>query len=373
MNIEPFKLERYFDQYEFNIKYLLSCSDCEPLSMKSLTDNADKELKKKWDKLDLAYTHSAGNDELLTAIASLYENIRKKDILHLVPEEGIYIAMRSLIEHGDQIVCCFPAYQSLYEVAKNQGAELSFWKAQETDKGYIFDVADLKRLVTPDTKMIVINFPHNPTGYTLSQTEFSKVLEIAWKNDCILFSDEMYRFLELSEKYRLPAVCEVYEKGISLCGLSKTFSMPGARSGWLITQNREMMTSFKTYKDYTTICGSAPDEILSLMALRQRKRIIEDNLRTIRKNIKALEALIGRYPDVFSWEPIKAGSIGLVKVNRGMDVNKMAAQLISDKNLMILTADAYHYEANCFRVGFGRKDFKEVLKELEDWVKKNIK
>jgi aspartate/methionine/tyrosine aminotransferase len=258
-------------------------------------------------------------------------------------------------------------------VAKNQGAELSFWKAQETDKGYIFDVADLKRLVTPDTKMIVINFPHNPTGYTLSQTEFSKVLEIAWKNDCILFSDEMYRFLELSEKYRLPAVCEVYEKGISLCGLSKTFSMPGARSGWLITQNREMMTSFKTYKDYTTICGSAPDEILSLMALRQRKRIIEDNLRTIRKNIKALEALIGRYPDVFSWEPIKAGSIGLVKVNRGMDVNKMAAQLISDKNLMILTADAYHYEANCFRVGFGRKDFKEVLKELEDWVKKNIK
>ena len=117
MNLKPFKLERYFANYEFSAKYLLSSSDCDGLLQSDLLKLADSETKALWDNLTLGYTDSLGNPLLRTEIAKLYQNISPDDCLVGAPEEGIYITLNSILQKGDNIICTFPGYQSSYEIA----------------------------------------------------------------------------------------------------------------------------------------------------------------------------------------------------------------------------------------------------------------
>lgn len=367
MNLKPFELERYFSKYEFKVKHLLSSSDCESLSIKELIANADSQTKSLWDNAMLSYTESQGHPLLLKEISKLYKDIKTNNILHIVPEEGIYIALRTLIKKDDKVVCVSPCYQSLNEIALSQGAIIDNWEAVYKD-GWKFKIDDLRKLVTKDTAMIIINFPHNPTGSLLSKKEFMEVIDIAKQNDCIILSDEMYRFLEFDANDRLPSACETYNNAISLCGLSKSFSMPGARSGWLISKNTDFIQKFRTYKDYTTICASAPSEILSIIALRQKDVILEKNLNIISENLKHLDVFLNKYKDFFFLKKPTAGSICFPMVTESININQMAQKLIDEKDLMILPAKVYNDKSNAFRLGFGRKNFPEVLTILDEWL-----
>lgn len=367
MHIEPFKLERYFSKYEFSTKYLLSSSDCESLTMKELINNSDEETLKLWNNLKFSYTEPHGNPILLQEIAGLYSGISTKNILHIVPEEGIYIAMRTLISKGDEVICPFPAYQSLFSIVESQGGIIKKW-TPTYNNGWKFDVDDLILLITPGTKMIIINFPHNPTGAMISPKDLMRLVDVARENDCIIFSDEMYRFLEYRVEDRLPSVCEIYENGISLCGLSKSFSMAGARSGWLITKNDTYLKNFSRYKDYTTICGSASSEILSIMAIRQSKRIIRNNLILLEKNLKLLDVFFSDYSNLFTWTRPSAGPVGYALVSQDLSVDILAENLIKEKNLMILPGSVYFDKTNAFRVGFGRNNMNECINQFKSYL-----
>lgn len=371
MNIKQFELERYFSKYEFNTKFLLSSSDCESVTMAELIESADEECLSLWHNLKMSYTESQGNPLLLNEITKLYYGINKKDILQIIPEEGIYIAMRTLIEPGDKVVCPFPAYQSLFSIVESQGGIVEKWRPKYHD-GWKFDVDELETLVTDDTKMIIINFPHNPTGAMISYKEFIQIINIARKHNCILFSDEMYRFLEYNPADRIPSASELYEKAITLCGLSKSFSMPGARCGWLITKDREMHKSFAEYKDYTTICASAPSEILSIIALRQANTLIETNLKIIKTNLRELDSLFSDYKNIFTWKRPLAGPVGYPLLSSETDVTSLAQRLIEEKNIMILPGSVYLDGTNAFRVGFGRKNLPGILPHLRSFLETSL-
>jgi aspartate/methionine/tyrosine aminotransferase len=241
MKIEPFRLERYFAEYEFKVKVLLSASDCESLSMAELLSMASDESLELWHGLNLGYTESPGHHLLRAEVANLYEHISPDNVVIAAPEEAIFIAMNTLLEPGDHVIAVSPAYQSLYEVARSTGCSITPWKLALTpcsvdssdnsnysdslnsSSSWSIDLNSLERSINDKTRMIVINFPHNPTGHTLSRTEFDSVVELAGKHGIYIFSDEMYRLLESDSSIRLPSVCDVYEKGISLSGLSKSF------------------------------------------------------------------------------------------------------------------------------------------------------
>lgn len=371
MSLKPFELERYFSQYEFSAKYLLSCSDCKSLNVSDLLDNADETTLNLWNNLKLSYTESQGNPTLLDEISKLYNGITSNDILQIIPEEGIYITMRSLIGAGDHVISMFPCYQSLEEIALAQGAQLDRWNA-EYNNGWTFDVDELDRLCTPNTHMIILNTPHNPTGVLFTKAEFNQIIKIAKKNNCILFCDEMYRFLEFDKSMRLPSACEVYDKAISLCGLSKSFAMPGARIGWLITKNQNYLNAFKTYKDYTTICSSATSEILGIMGLRQKNAIINRNLTIINKNLTALDKFAQKYKDIIEYRKPAAGSICMPMLSDKIDVNILAKELIDERSLMILPSSVYKIDENAFRLGFGRDNFIETLNILDAHLEKYL-
>jgi aspartate/methionine/tyrosine aminotransferase len=367
MAIAPFKLERYFASYEFSAPYLLSCSDCEALSLSELLALGDESSLNLWHNLKLGYTESQGHPVLREEIARLYSNIQPADVLVVTPEEGIYIAMSSLLKSGDHVVTTFPGYQSLYEVALSIGCEVTKWEPT-FESGWVFDVKTLKGLIIDRTKLIVINFPHNPTGATVSESELREIVEFAQSRNIILFSDEMYRFLEYDSSTRIPSACELYDNAISLFGMSKSFALAGLRIGWLTTKNSKLLNQIAIYKDYTTICSSAPSEVLAIIGLRAKDKIIARNLSIISQNIDLLEKFFCQYPDLFEWHRPTAGPIAFPKLKINVDITKFCLDLVNRKGVMLLPSSVYDYSGNFFRVGFARRNMHEALDQLNEYV-----
>jgi aspartate/methionine/tyrosine aminotransferase len=233
--LTPFKLERYFARFEFSAPYLLCCSDPESLKMKELVEMADAESRELWDNLSLSYTESAGHPLLLQEIAKQYPSLTQENIIALAPEEGIYLAMRAMLKPGDHVVVSCPGYQSLTEVAESMGCKVTRWEPTEleTDDCKLqFDLDQLENLIKglPSVALVVVNFPHNPTGCMLTAQEWERVMSLCKScnnnEGCYLFSDEMYRLLEFDPSIRLPPACELYDKAVCLSGMSKVSTCP---------------------------------------------------------------------------------------------------------------------------------------------------
>jgi aspartate/methionine/tyrosine aminotransferase len=234
MPIAPFELERYFALYEFKLKYLLSPSDCESLSMAELLSMAAPASLELWQGLRLSYTESQGHPLLRSEVARLYQHIPAENVVIAAPEEAIFIAMQTLLRPGDQVVAISPAYQSLHEIARSIGCELTNWMLEPgPDANWHLNLDQLEDSLNARTRMLVINFPHNPTGYTLSRSELDSVIRLVRKHGLYLFSDEMYRLLEYEPAMRLPAVCDLYEKGFLYPACRSPLPCPGCGSaGW---------------------------------------------------------------------------------------------------------------------------------------------
>lgn len=366
MKISPFKLERYFDKYEFTAPYLLSSSDCEPLQLNELLHLTDEKTRSEWNNLKLGYTESKGDPMFRNEISKLYSSITPDEVIVLVPEEGIFIAMNVLLDKGDHVVATFPGYQSLYQVAEDIGCEVSKW---EPDENLKFQIQDLKSLVTKKTKLIVINFPHNPTGELISKKELSEIIELAREKNIFIFSDEMYRFMEYDSNNRLPSVSDLYENSISLFGLSKTFGLPGLRMGWLTTKNKKIMEQIVTFKDYTTICNNAPGEKLGSIALQHKEKLIERSLAIIKDNLSLVDAFANRHNEWFLWKTPKAGSIAFPEIKIEGSLMAFCQDLVKKKGVMLLPHEVYDFPRKHVRIGFGRKSLPEVLQIFEEYVK----
>jgi aspartate/methionine/tyrosine aminotransferase len=367
MRIAPFKLERYFAQYEFKVKHLLCASDCESFSIEELLafePDAEEKLKNLW----LGYTESAGQPELREAISQLYQHTPPENILvHSGAEEAIFNFMNVLLEPGDHVIVHFPGYQSLSAVAEAIGGEVTRWTAQE-DQGWELDLDFLRQSIKPNTKLIVINCPHNPTGYLMSETKLREIVAIAAERGIWLFSDEVYRFLEYNPADRLPAACDLYDKAVSLGVMSKTFGLPGLRIGWIATRNQAVYESMASFKDYTTICNSAPSEFLATLALRHRDRIVERNREIVLDNLGLLDKFFSRHADKFHWQKPQASAIAFPHLTTGQNIDEFAHNLVNEKGVLLLPATYYDSASNNFRLGFGRKNFAEGLQKLDEFL-----
>jgi aspartate/methionine/tyrosine aminotransferase len=366
--IQPFKLERYFAEYEFKVKYLLSPSDCEALTLAEMLEWAIPEGLKMWQDMAFGYTESQGHPRLREEIARLYSSISPEQVMVAVPEEAIYIAMQTLLKPGDHVVALFPAYQSLYEVARSLGCQLSLWRLQPGEGRWRLDLDELERSLKPNTRLLVINFPHNPTGYLPPQTELEAILEIARAHDLYVFSDEMYRLLEYDPSERLPSVCDRYDKGTSLSGLSKAFALPGLRTGWLCSKSDELMEAWLTFKDYTTICNSAPSEILGILALGSKERILERNLGIIQRNLETAGQFMARHAQCFEWLPPQAGSVAFPRWLGVGSAQDFCREVLDQQGVMIVPGSIFDYLGEHFRVGLGRVNFGEALERVGEYL-----
>lgn len=367
MEIAPFQLERYFAKYEFSARYLLSSSDCESLSLAEMLEMADTQIAGLWEELKLGYTESWGHPLLREEIANIYQGVDQPDVLVVVPEEGIYLLMHALLEAGDHMICTFPGYQSLYEVARSIGCEVSTWEPDE-ERGWHFDNEELANLMRAKTKLVVVNFPHNPTGYVPLQKDFIELVELVRGRGAYLLSDEMYRYLEVEPGSTLPAACELYERAFSLFGLSKSFGLPGLRIGWLVSQNSQALSRISRLKDYTTICSSAPSELLAIIALRSKESIFRQQIERVRKNVAVLDTFFDKYRDHFSWNRPKGGSICFPRMLFIENTYTFSEQLVAEAGIMLAPSRVFQYGDHHVRIGFGRDNLSIVIEHFARYL-----
>lgn len=373
--IPHFKLERYFARWEFVAPYLLCSSDVQGYSLRDLLALADDETRALWDNLTLGYTETAGHPLLRGEIARIYASVTRDDVLCFAgAEEAIYVVMRVLLGPGDHVVVTWPGYQSLYQIAQSIGADVSLLPLQPQGSAegprWTMDLGELRAMVRPTTKLVVTNFPHNPTGTLPSNAEWNRVIEIARDAGCYLFSDEVYRLLEYDEADRLPAAVDCYDKAISLGVMSKAFGLAGLRVGWIASQDPELLSQATAYKDYTTICNSAPSEILGLIALRAKERVLARCLGIIKANLALLDAFMCNHAEAFEWIRPRAGSIAFPRWRGHLPVEQFTEALVQSEGVLLLPATVYDYPHSHFRIGLGRANMAEPLGRLGRFVQR---
>lgn len=368
MKITPFRLERYFAQYEFSTPYLLCSSDCESLALRdllALEPDALEALTGTW----LGYTESRGHPLLREAIAGLYREISAPEVLvHSGAEEAIFLFLNALLDPGDHVIVHWPCYQSLYEVANAIGCQISLWSG-DPQQGWKLDVEKLERLLRPNTRAVLVNCPHNPTGGSMDRESWDALDRLSRKHGFVVFSDEVYSGLEYRETNRLPAFCDVNEMAVSLNVLSKSYGLAGLRIGWIATRNADILERMAAWKDYTTICNSAPSEQLGLIAVRHREQLVERNRQLIARNLALLEAFFARHAGRFDWLRPTAGPIAFPRLREGGNAADFCRNLVEQAGVLLLPGELYapEYSAH-FRIGFGRANLPEALARLEDFV-----
>jgi aspartate/methionine/tyrosine aminotransferase len=370
MRIADFALERYFARWEFAVRYLLCASDVEGYPMGELLALADEEARGLWSDLRLGYTESTGHPLLRREIASLYETLEADDVLVFSgAEEAIFCLSNVLLGPGDHMISTWPGYQSLYEVGRAAGARVSLHALREED-GWALDVERLRRSIHPETRLVVVNAPHNPTGMLPSHAEWAALVGACAEAGVHLLADEVYRYLEYDESERVTAGADTFDRGISLGVMSKSFAMAGLRIGWLATRDRALLERCAAFKDYTTICASAPAEILALIGLRARESVLARSRAIVAANLERMDRFIAEHEDAFAWVRPRAGSVAFPRLLRGGPIDRFAAELVEAEGVLLLPASAFGFGGDHFRIGLGREDLPEAVERLEAFLER---
>ncbi len=370
--LPPFRLETYFARWEFNARYHLSASDAQALPLAALLDLASPEDRAAWEALPLGYTETRGGPGLLEAIASTYESISPAELLCFAgAEEAIYSAMHTILRPGDHTITIIPNYQSLESVPLTLGEVTGI--PLDPESNWDLDLDRVRDAIRPSTRLLCINFPHNPTGKVIARSALDGLVALAREHGFYLFSDEVYRGVERDPARRLPQVADLYEKGLSLGVMSKAYGLPGLRIGWVACQDAAVLQRMEEVKHYLSICNSAPSEWLAMIALKAADQILQRNRGLIKANLHLLDAFFARHTDRFEWRLPDGGCIGYPRYLGPEGVERFTQSLVETAGVLLLPASIFQSAlgptpTDRFRIGYGRSGLAEGLAALETFL-----
>lgn len=370
--MRDFKLETHFTKWEFTAKYHLTASDCESLPMNELLALASQEDRAKFETQWLGYTETKGNLELRELIGKTYDHLSAEDVLCFAgAEEGLYVAMKTLLTPDDHAIVFTPNYQAAETIPLSICAVSGLMLRPEND--WEPDLDELKTLLRPNTKLISINFPHNPTGKIISESNLRALVTLCRERGIWLFSDEVYRGIESDPTKRVPQAADLYERGLSLNVMSKAYGLPGLRIGWIACQNRTVLQQMNRYKNYLSICNSAPSEQLSIIALKARNAILARNITLIQENLSLLRNFFADFTGMFEWYEPDGGCVAYPRYKGDDGVDAWTEQLVEKHGALLLPANIYQSEltptpTDRFRIGFGRANLAAGLNVLRDAI-----
>ncbi len=362
--MRPFALEVFFSKWEFTAKHHMTASDAESMGLSELLSLASDEDRAAFETLWLGYTETWGAPTLREQIAQTYEALEAKHILCFAGAgEGIYVMMKCLLTAEDHMIVPVPNYQSAETVPLDiceVSAVPMTYQAAGNEAGWHLDIQQIKDAIRPNTKAISVNFPHNPTGYIPTRDEIHELVTLCRHHGLTLFSDEVYRGIELDETDRIPQLADIYEKAVSLNVMSKSYGLPGLRIGWTASQDIPLLQKAEKYKHYLSICNAGPSELLSLIALRARDQILSRNRAILRRNITTLESLFAEFPGLIEWQRPKGGCVAYPRFAGSEGGEVFCQKLIEEAGVLLLPASLYASDIapatpDHFRIGFGRE------------------
>lgn len=368
MRLAEFELERFFAPREFSARYNLCASDSECWSVGDVL-SLDGGEPRAMERIPLSYTPPGGTPDLRTSIAALYgptitnENV----IVQSAGEEAIFTFACGLLGPGDHVIVHYPSYQSLHEIPRALGCDVTLWQADPA-RSWALDLGTLRDELRPNTRVVIVNFPHNPTGYLMPRTDWDELIDIVRSRGLILFSDEAYRGLEYETADRLPAACDAYERGVSLGVLSKGFGLPGLRIGWVATRDAVVRTAVQRVLDYTTICASAPSQFLADIAIRHSDQLLASARQRVARHLPYLDSFFLRHRNLLEWVRPQAGLVAFPHLAGEASVETFCQQVLEDIGVLLLPGTVFSRPTRHFRIGFGRNETLEALALLDDYL-----
>lgn len=363
------KIEEFFGRWEFTVEHVACASDIDPLPMRDLLALADSECLSLWENLELGYTDPTGHPLLREAITDQYTTIGTDGVTVCAggAAEALFLIANALLGSGDHAVVIWPAFESLHRIAPALGAEITPVPLDSAD-GWRLDLDAVRRALRPNTRALFINFPHNPTGALPSRAEFEALVALGSEAGVTVVSDEVYRYLEFDPEQTLPAACDLDERAVSVGVMSKAYALAGLRVGWMATRDKALIQKTRTLKDYTTVCASAPAEILSLIALRAREHLVDRGRRIILDNLALVDSFFQERPDVFTWEPPRAGMIAFPRLLLPTPVEKLIDDLAREEGVLLLPDNVFDIADNRFRIGLGRSPLPHALDRIDKFL-----
>jgi aspartate/methionine/tyrosine aminotransferase len=370
--LPEFRLESYFGVWEFKARHHLTASDAQTFTIAELLELAEAKDRARWEQLSLGYIPSEGTPQLRQAIAQTYETIDAQDVLCFAgAEEGLYCAMHALLAPDDHAVVLVPNYQSTETVPRSICRVSGI--ALHAERGWALDLDELRAALRPNTRLVALNFPNNPTGAIADDATFDSIVSICRERGLYLFSDEVYRGIERDERKRLPQAADLYERALSLNVVSKAYGLPGLRVGWIACRDRSVLSRMLNLKHYLSICNAAPAEALACVALKARRRILSRNRNLCAANLSKLDAFFARHRDRFEWYTPDGGCVAFPRYLSSDGVEAFCRRLVSDAGVLLLPASMYRSEllpapGDRFRIGYGRFGMDAALTAFDEFL-----
>ena len=374
--IRDFALEVHFSRHEFTARYNLTGSDAESHSVGEILALGGESAAAELASLGLGYTETLGAPALREAIAATYDS-DAIDSAHVMTfagaQEALYVAARVLLNAGDHVIVVTPNYQSSetmpLSICEVTGVPL------DPDQGWLLDIDRLVSAMRPNTKLVSINFPNNPTGAILPREAFAALINACRQRGIWLLSDEVYRLIEADPARRLPQAADLYERALSLNVLSKAYGLPGLRIGWFACQDRELLGRLERYKHYLSICNAAPSELLGRIVLEHRETILERNRAIVSGNLALLDQFFADYPHLFKWTRPDGSCVAFPKYLGPDGVETFTTRLVEEAGVLLLPASIYRSDlgptpTDRFRVGFGRRHTAAALDVFRAWLQR---
>jgi aspartate/methionine/tyrosine aminotransferase len=372
--LPDFRLETYLARWEFAARFHMTASDAESMSLAELLSLAAPDDREAFERLWLGYTPTFGGEALRHAVASTYSAVSVDNVLAFAGGgEAIYVALHALLGPDDHAIVVTPTYQSLETITLSLSAVTGV--SLHADDGWKLDLNEVRDRIKPNTKLIAINFPNNPTGKLPSPAEFDELIKICRAHGIWLLSDEVYRLIERSPALRLPAAVDHYERGLSVSVVSKVYGLSGLRIGWVAAQDRDLLQRMERIKHYLSICNSGPGEALAVIALGARERILDRNRTLINANLKCVGEFFTEFPDLFEWDTPDAGTVGYPRYKGADGVETFARRLVEEANVLLLPASIFQSDLtplpeDRFRIGYARSYVPAGLDAMRDWLAK---
>jgi len=373
--MRDFALETYMSKWEFAARYHMTASDAQSIRLTELLSYASDADRADFENLGLGYTETSGAPVLRQEIARTYDTMAPDEILCFAgAEEAVYVAMKVLLTEADHAIVITPNYQAAETIPLSICAVTGV--ALDIDNDWNLDIGEIAAAIRPNTRLISINFPNNPTGKIIPRADLDALVALCRRHGIWLFSDEVYRLIERDPALRWPQVADIYERGLSLNVMSKAYGLPGLRIGWLACKDRDVLGRFERYKHFLSICNSAPSEVLARIALKNREPILARNRAIVRTNVAALNLFFAEYPHLFDWREPDGGCVAFVRYKGADGVEAFARRVVEEAGVFFLPSSIYRSDLNpvptdCLRVGFGRINVPDGITALRNWLTRN--
>jgi aspartate/methionine/tyrosine aminotransferase len=373
--LPDFRLETHFSKWEFKARYHMTASDVQSMSMGDLMAMATPQERDEFETMWLGYTETFGAPDLRETIASTYDNQTASDILCFAgASEGIFAANNVILDKDSHAIVVTPNYQS------HETLPLAICSATgiplDANDNWSLDIDQVAAAIQPNTKLMTINFPHNPTGTILPLDRYMALIELCRKHGIYILHDEIFNGLGPTGTQHLPFIADVYERGLSLNVMSKSYGLPGLRIGWIACQDKDIVSKMERFKHYLSICNSGPSERLAKIALNNRSKILAKNCTIVDENLPKWDAFFARHQDLFEWQRPDGSCMAFPKYKGADGVEHFTNRLIEESGVLLLPSQIYASNLGAtpndrFRLGFGRSGLDEGFAALDAHIMRN--